>query len=94
MGNSLADILVVGKMLNNKTQRLILGVILLLVVDVIWVSSSELTKFLYENEQYDKPFFCTYFKTSMFALYLVVLGIIAPWKEACAKSGTYTVSNF
>lgn len=78
-------------MLNNKTQRLILGVILLLLVDIIWVSSSELTKFLYENEQYDKPFFCTYFKTSMFTLYLVGLGVLAPWRATCAKSGSYTL---
>lgn len=48
-------------------------------------------QFLYENENYDKPFFCTYFKTSMFTLYLLVLGLIAPWKEACAKNGNYTL---
>lgn len=28
----------------NKTQRLLLGLFVLLLVDVIWVSSSELTK--------------------------------------------------
>lgn len=78
-------------MLQSKTQRLILGVVLLLLVDIIWVSSSELTKFLYENEQYDKPFFCTYFKTSMFTLYLVGLGVLAPWRTSCAKSGSYTL---
>lgn len=31
-------------MLTNKTHKLILGIILLLLVDIIWVSSSELTK--------------------------------------------------
>uniref|UniRef100_A0A336MFB4 Solute carrier family 35 member F5 n=1 Tax=Culicoides sonorensis TaxID=179676 RepID=A0A336MFB4_CULSO len=94
MGTNVAvinNVMQVSKMLNNKTQRLILGVILLLLVDVIWVSSSELTKFLYENEQYNKPFFCTYFKTSMFTLYLVGLGVIAPWKTSCMKSGSYTL---
>lgn len=30
----------------NKTFKLVLGIILLLVVDIIWVSSSELTKVL------------------------------------------------
>lgn len=94
MGTSVAvikNVMHASKMLNNKTQRLILGVILLLLVDIIWVSSSELTKFLYENEQYDKPFFCTYFKTSMFTLYLVGLGVLAPWRATCAKSGSYTL---
>lgn len=33
----------IGSML-TKTQRLILGLFVLLLVDVIWVSSSELTK--------------------------------------------------
>lgn len=77
----------------NKTKRITLGVVLLILVDVIWVSSSQLTKFLYDNEKYDKPFFCTYFKTSMFVLYLVMLGIIAPWKDACIKPARYTLMD-
>lgn len=28
----------------SKTQKLVLGIVILLLVDVIWVSSSELTK--------------------------------------------------
>ncbi|XP_037042736.1 solute carrier family 35 member F5 isoform X2 [Bradysia coprophila] len=82
-------------MITNKTHRLLLGVFLLLLVDVIWVGSSELTKFLYENESFDKPFFCTYFKTSMFTFYLVVLGLIAPWKESCGQNANnnYTLMD-
>lgn len=117
----------------NKTYKLLLGIFLLIVVDIIWVSSSELTKvrrwqcsmfdvqqqmktnrclywpwfwlqmfylfcvvclqFLYQNENFDKPFFCTYFKTSMFTLYLLVLGLIAPWKNSCDPNrNNYTVS--
>lgn len=49
-------------------------------------------QFLYQNENFDKPFFCTYFKTSMFTFYLLILGLIAPWKETCEKAGNnYTV---
>jgi solute carrier family 35, member F5 len=92
----------------TKTQKLILGIVLLILVDIIWVSSSELTKvchnhiciktnfiaislecyllqYLYQNEEFDKPFFCTYFKTSMFMFYLLFIGLIAPWKESCNK---------
>lgn len=32
------------KKMFNKTQKLTLGIVLLLIVDVIWVASSELTK--------------------------------------------------
>uniref|UniRef100_A0A1L8DF42 Solute carrier family 35 member F5 n=1 Tax=Nyssomyia neivai TaxID=330878 RepID=A0A1L8DF42_9DIPT len=67
----------------QRTQKLILGTLLLLVVDVIWVSSSELTKFLYQDDHFDKPFFCTYFKTSMFTIYLLALGLLAPWRDPC-----------
>lgn len=99
----------------SRSYKLILGIAILLLVDLIWVSSSELTKvsafcaiwksfdaiifftfnflqFLYQNENFDKPFFCTYFKTSMFTFYLLILGLIAPWKDTCEKSGNnYTV---
>lgn len=74
----------------NKSKRITLGVLLLILTDIVWVSSSEMTKFLYQEEQYDKPFFCTYFKTSMFVLYLVLMGIIAPWKDSCTKTRRYS----
>uniref|UniRef100_A0A6B2E777 Solute carrier family 35 member F5 n=1 Tax=Phlebotomus kandelakii TaxID=1109342 RepID=A0A6B2E777_9DIPT len=72
----------------NRTQKLILGTLLLLLVDVIWVSSSELTKFLYQDENFDKPFFCTYFKTSMFTIYLLALGLLAPWRDSCPATNS------
>ncbi|XP_055708442.1 solute carrier family 35 member F5 [Phlebotomus papatasi] len=75
----------------NRTQKLILGTLLLLLVDVIWVSSSELTKFLYEDDNFDKPFFCTYFKTSMFTIYLLALGLLAPWRDSCPAPQSTTV---
>ncbi|KAL9915071.1 solute carrier family 35 member F5 [Glossina fuscipes] len=78
----------------NKTQKLTLGLIILILVDVIWVSSSELTKFLYEYESFEKPFFCTYFKTSLFTIYLMVIGLIAPWKESCDRqNANYSIMD-
>lgn len=80
-------------MLSSKLQKLLLGIAILILVDILWVSSSELTKYLYKDEQYDKPFFCTYFKTSMFTFYLLVIGLIAPWKETCGRSGNYSTMD-
>ncbi|KAJ8926015.1 hypothetical protein NQ315_009870 [Exocentrus adspersus] len=77
-----------GSML-TKSQRLILGSLVLILVDVIWVSSSELTKFIYSNETFEKPFFCTYIKTSMFTLYLVGFLFWPPWKETCSRPANY-----
>ncbi|KAH8269501.1 hypothetical protein KR018_004366 [Drosophila ironensis] len=76
----------------GRTQKLLLGIAMLILVDVVWVSSSELTKFLYDEAKFDKPFFCTYFKTSMFSIYLLVIGILAPWKESCERqNGNYAM---
>ncbi|KAH8275226.1 hypothetical protein KR026_002697 [Drosophila bipectinata] len=76
----------------GRTQKLLLGIAILILVDVVWVSSSELTKFLYNEAKFDKPFFCTYFKTSMFSIYLLVIGILAPWKESCERqNGNYAM---
>ncbi|XP_068145269.1 solute carrier family 35 member F5 [Drosophila tropicalis] len=76
----------------GRTQKLLLGIAILILVDVVWVSSSELTKFLYNEAKFDKPFFCTYFKTSMFSIYLLIIGIVAPWKESCDRqNGNYAM---
>ncbi|XP_065168212.1 solute carrier family 35 member F5-like isoform X2 [Atheta coriaria] len=74
----------------NRAQRFVLGCFVLLLVDVIWVSSSELTKFIYQHEQFEKPFFCTYLKTSMFTLYLLGFCFWPPWRDSyCNKPHNY-----
>ncbi|KAK9746257.1 EamA-like transporter family [Popillia japonica] len=78
----------IGSML-TRSQRLILGSFVLLLVDIIWVSSSELTKYIYHNETYEKPFFCTYLKTSMFMLYLLGFCFWPPWRDSCHKPTNY-----
>lgn len=74
----------------NKPRKLILGLFLLLLVDVIWVCSSELTKYIYQKESFEKPFFSTYVKTSMFTLYLLGLCFYPPWKDYINKTPKYT----
>lgn len=69
----------------SKPQRLGIGILVLLLVDVIWVSSSELTKYLFKNENYSKPYFSTYLKTSMFIIYLFGFVIWRPWREQCRR---------
>lgn len=101
----------------NKSQRLVLGLSILLLVDIIWVSSNELTKvsnfshlfhlfynlsldwkiinflfqYIYQEATFDKPFFSTYIKTSMFTLYLLGLCFWPPWRDQCNKPATYMV---
>ncbi|CAD1481130.1 unnamed protein product, partial [Heterotrigona itama] len=73
----------------NKSQRLVLGLLVLLLVDIIWVSSTELTKYIYREAAFEKPFFTTYVKTSMFTFYLLGLCFWPPWRDQCNKPATY-----
>lgn len=60
-----------------------LGILLLLLVDIIWVASSELTSYIFQ--EFDKPFFSTFAKTSMFVLYLLGFIVWRPWRQQCTK---------
>lgn len=73
----------------SKTQRLVLGLFVLLLVDIIWVSSSELTKYIYHNEDFEKPFFSTYLKTSMFTIYMLGFCFWPPWRDQCVNTNNY-----
>lgn len=51
-------------------------------------------QYLYHNEDFEKPFFSTYVKTSMFTLYLLGLCFWPPWRDQCSKPATYMVCSF
>lgn len=68
---------------SSQRKRMILGVVILLLVDIIWVASSELTSYVFTT--YNKPFFSTFAKTSMFVLYLFGFIIWKPWREQCTR---------
>ncbi len=67
----------------TRSQRLFSGVVILLGVDVIWVASSEFTEYIFHDLAYDKPFFSTYFKTSLFTTYLLGFLVLKPWRDQC-----------
>ncbi|KAK7502422.1 hypothetical protein BaRGS_00006375 [Batillaria attramentaria] len=69
----------------SHTQRLALGVVVLLIVDIIWVASSELTEYIFHNEKYGKPFFTTYVKTVLFSIYLLGFIFWRPWRLQCRR---------
>ncbi|KAK7938805.1 hypothetical protein WMY93_002131 [Mugilogobius chulae] len=66
-----------------QRRRMALGVVILLLVDVIWVASSELTSYIFKQQDYNKPFFSTFTKTSMFVLYLLGFLLWRPWRQQC-----------
>jgi hypothetical protein len=55
---------------------------MLLIVDLIWVGSAGLTRYLF-NTDYDKPLFTVYFKTALFVIYLLPFVFWRPWQRLC-----------
>ncbi|XP_057709157.1 solute carrier family 35 member F5-like isoform X1 [Corythoichthys intestinalis] len=75
-----------GSSVAAQRRRMALGVVILLLVDVIWVASSELTSYIFRRQEYNKPFFSTFTKTSMFVLYLLGFLLWRPWRQQCSGS--------
>ncbi|CAJ0594258.1 unnamed protein product [Cylicocyclus nassatus] len=48
-----------------------LGVMILVLVNVLWVLSSEVTRFIFIDENFRRPFFTAYVKTCMLTIYMV-----------------------
>ncbi len=65
----------------SRSERMFVGLVLLCMVDLIWVASSELTGYIFNDLKYDKPYFSTYFKSSLFSSYLVLFAFYRPWQR-------------
>lgn len=76
----------------NRPQRLAMGIFVLLVVDIIWVASSEFTEYIFKDLHYEKPFFTTYFKTTLFSIYLVGFAVYKPWRGQCVGGTRFPVN--
>ncbi|XP_028403017.1 solute carrier family 35 member F5-like [Dendronephthya gigantea] len=74
-------------------RRLIIGGVVLVFVDLLWVGSAELSDFIFHNEGFDKPFFTTYFKTTAFVLYLPLVWIKSFCQKHRANAGKTTLNS-
>lgn len=61
------------------SYRFLVGCAILLLVDILWVASSEITEFLYHDLKFNKPFFIAYIKSTMFSIYLCGFFIFDSW---------------
>ena len=66
-------------------RKAAIGLCLLLCVVVLWVGSSTAIQAIFTEVGFDKPFFLTYFDTSMFSLYLISL----TWKKVPEPRAPY-----
>lgn len=65
--------------------RFTLGILLLLVVVVIWVVSSELEKFIFSDENFSKPYFVTFLDASTFSIYLCGFLFRREWRSEARR---------
>ena len=66
----------------TQSPKLVAGLICTMLVVVLWVGSSELSQFIFDDADYSKPFFMTAFNTSMFSVYLLGFLFFPSWRES------------
>jgi hypothetical protein len=66
----------------TQSPKLVAGLICTMLVIVLWVGSSELSQFIFDNADYSKPFFMTAFNTAMFSVYLLGFLFFPSWRES------------
>ncbi|KAH9642505.1 hypothetical protein HF086_008915 [Spodoptera exigua] len=66
----------------NK-RKFAFGVFILLLVVILWVVSSEMTKYLYIEKHIERPFLVTYVRSSLLFIYLLVLCFTPPTRDPC-----------
>ncbi|XP_041984828.1 solute carrier family 35 member F5 [Aricia agestis] len=64
-------------------RKYIFGLFILFLVTVLWVASSEVTKYIYTEKKLDRPFLVTYIRSSLLFVYLLVLCFTPPTKDPC-----------
>lgn len=71
-----------------KFKRHTLGIILLLVVVILWVSGNFLTWTLFSDETYSKPYLVSYVNSVLFSVYLIpwiwrggAIELVGRWKD-------------
>ncbi|KAG6461577.1 hypothetical protein O3G_MSEX012718 [Manduca sexta] len=72
----------------NK-RKYAFGVFILLLAVVLWVVSSEMTKYLYIEKNLERPFLVTYVRSSLLFIYLIVLCFSPPTRDPC-RPADYT----
>ncbi|CAD5206259.1 unnamed protein product [Bursaphelenchus okinawaensis] len=60
-----------GLMADSNRTRIVFGVFLLLIVNTVWVISAEVTKYLFADLKFKRPFFVTYIKSCLFSIFLL-----------------------
>ncbi|UXI14828.1 Eukaryotic translation initiation factor 3 subunit D [Sarcoptes scabiei] len=71
------------------------GSLILVFVDFLWVTSSEITEYLYKEKQFNRPFFTAYIKSCMFSVYLLGFIFCDSWwlQKNPISNNYYTIAD-
>lgn len=74
-----------------KKAQYLLGLFYIVVVNVLWVSSGFLVRFIFQNKHFQSPFLVTYYSTALFAVYLILYlpFLCNHCSTPCNKKGGY-----
>ena len=53
-----------------KNGKKVLGILLLLIINVVWVATSEGLRYLFVELNFRRPFFTAYVRSTLFTLFL------------------------
>jgi len=82
-----------GSLALSKSQRLVVGLTVLILVDLIWVATSEFTKYFFSETYNRKPYFNTFVSCSMLAVYLAGFLLHRSWWYQCRKDNVHCPQN-
>uniref|UniRef100_A0A1I8ATI0 EamA domain-containing protein n=1 Tax=Steinernema glaseri TaxID=37863 RepID=A0A1I8ATI0_9BILA len=63
---------------SSGPSRQLFGLLLLVAVNVLWVASAELTRVIFVDDSFRRPFFVTYVKTCLLIVYFLRFWICGP----------------
>mmetsp|Transcript_33120 Transcript_33120/g.87957 ORF Transcript_33120/g.87957 Transcript_33120/m.87957 type:complete len:504 (+) Transcript_33120:113-1624(+) len=66
----------------TQQPKAVAGILCTLFVVVLWVGSSELSQYIFDDADYSKPFFMTALNTSLFSVYLLGFLVCPSWRES------------
>ncbi len=72
----------------NERKRKVLGMALLILSVVLWVTFSQLSYYVFVGQDFDKPFFATYLQTSLLAVFLLKPLLLKMWNALRMQFGS------
>ncbi|TKR92543.1 hypothetical protein L596_007175 [Steinernema carpocapsae] len=72
----------------HQLNRHLFGLVLLVFVNILWVSSAELARVIFIDDSFRRPFFVTYVKTCLLVVYIFKYWLCGPLQTVVSDAQT------